>query len=311
MKVALIERGRFGGTCVNTGCTPTKTMVASAYARSPRPPCRRVRCDDRGAGQGRFSSGSGASRGGRGPLASQRGEVAPRNVRLHRDPGAREVRGPGHAPGRRRARRCPARLPRRRRPRQDPEAAGRRGRAVPHQQPLLALDTLPRHLMVVGGGYVGLEFTQMFRRFGAEVTLIEMSERLLRREDEDVAEAVVSILEGEGVTRAHRRRVHPPRPSAGRGQRPSSTASRAPPTWSAHTSCLAVGRSPNTHDLGLDRAGVATDAHGYITVDGTLRSNVPGSGRSATATAGAPSLTPRTTTSRSWPRTCSTDSNAA
>jgi len=140
---------------------------------------------------------------------------------------------------------------------------------------MMEVDFLPEHLIVIGGSYVGLEFAQMYRRFGSRVTVIEMAPRLIAREDEDVSEAVKSILENEGV--------------AVRLNAKCLAAERRGNDIAVHMSCddeprelrgshllLAVGRVPNTDDLGLERAGVATDERGFIKVDDQLATNVPG-----------------------------------
>jgi pyruvate/2-oxoglutarate dehydrogenase complex dihydrolipoamide dehydrogenase (E3) component len=140
---------------------------------------------------------------------------------------------------------------------------------------MLELDRVPEHLLVVGGSYIGLEFAQMHRRFGARVTVIEMAPHLIAREDADVSEAIRDILQAEGIavrTNAKCLRLdrHPD------GVAVSMDCTEGPPTVSGSHVLLAVGRRPNTDDLGLDRAGVATDARGYVTVDDTLATNVPG-----------------------------------
>ena len=135
---------------------------------------------------------------------------------------------------------------------------------------------MPEHLVVVGGSYIGLEFAQMYRRFGAEVTVVEKGPRLIAREDEDVSEAIRDILASEGIDGAHRRRVHRVPQAPGGSGRIASIARRESRRSSARTCCSPSGGSPNTDDLGLERAGVATDARGYITVDDGLATNVPG-----------------------------------
>ena len=138
---------------------------------------------------------------------------------------------------------------------------------------ILALDRVPDHLVIVGGSYIGLEFAQIHRRFGAAVTVVEKAERLIAREDADVSEAIEDILLREGIEVRTGANALPSRRTAGvavgvecRGGAPSSLAAML----------LAVGRRPNTDDLRLDRAGVAPDARGYITVDDTLATTVPG-----------------------------------
>jgi pyruvate/2-oxoglutarate dehydrogenase complex dihydrolipoamide dehydrogenase (E3) component len=140
---------------------------------------------------------------------------------------------------------------------------------------ILGLDRVPRHLVVVGGSYVGLEFAQMYRRFGADVTVVERAPRLIAREDEDVSESLRQILEAEGL----RIRTRAECISLARhadGVAVGVDCREGPPVAIGSHVLLAVGRRPNTDDLGLDRAGVAVDAHGYITVDDSLATNVPG-----------------------------------
>ncbi len=140
---------------------------------------------------------------------------------------------------------------------------------------MMDVDFLPEHLIVVGGSYVGLEFGQMYRRFGSAVTIVEKAPRLITREDEDVSEATRQILEGEGVERPAERRC------IAVEQRGESVAVRliartARPKSSDRICYSPSGARPNTDDLGLDRAGVETDQHGYIIVDDELRTSVPG-----------------------------------
>jgi pyruvate/2-oxoglutarate dehydrogenase complex dihydrolipoamide dehydrogenase (E3) component len=140
---------------------------------------------------------------------------------------------------------------------------------------ILALDRSPKHLVIVGGSYIGLEFAQVFRRFGTAVTVVEKTPRLIGREDADVSEAIRDILLGEGIsvrTGAECIAVVPHEEGIAVGV---DCLEGAPTIVGSHV-LLAVGRRPNTDDLGLDRAGVETDARGYITVDDTLATNVPG-----------------------------------
>jgi pyruvate/2-oxoglutarate dehydrogenase complex dihydrolipoamide dehydrogenase (E3) component len=140
---------------------------------------------------------------------------------------------------------------------------------------MMQVDSLPRHLIVVGGSYVGLEFAQMFRRFGSEVTVLEMGPRLARREDEDVSASIREILEGEGVQiRVNSKCIAFSRNGEDVVARVECTEG-APEVLGSHV-LLAVGRRPNTDDLGLEKAGVAMDERGYIRVDDQLRTNVPG-----------------------------------
>jgi len=140
---------------------------------------------------------------------------------------------------------------------------------------MLALDRLPEHLVVVGGSYVGLEFAQMYRRFGAQVTVVEKGPRLIAREDEDVSEAIREILERENITVRTNAECIRFAPHA-RGVAVGVSCTEGEPVAIGSHVLLAVGRRPNTDDLGLERAGIVTDARGYITVDDSLATNVPG-----------------------------------
>jgi pyruvate/2-oxoglutarate dehydrogenase complex dihydrolipoamide dehydrogenase (E3) component len=140
---------------------------------------------------------------------------------------------------------------------------------------MLELDRVPEHLLVVGGSYIGLEFAQIHRRLGARVTVIEKSPHLIAREDPDVSEAIRGIFEAEGIevrTSAACIRLEP----HAAGAAVSMDCASGPPSVAGSHVLLAVGRRPNTDDLGLDRAGVATDARGFVTVDDTLATSVPG-----------------------------------
>ncbi|MDM0005693.1 FAD-containing oxidoreductase [Variovorax sp. J22G73] len=274
-KVVLIERHLVGGTCVNTGCKPTKTLIASAYA---------VHTARRGGDYG-FSVAAPvtmhmpavAARARKVILDSRKGNedwlAGMSNVELVR----------GHA---------------RFVDKHVVEVNGERlaapkifinvgGRAVVPDLPgvnevpfltntdMVALELLPRHLVIVGGSYIGLEFAQMYRRFGAEVTVVERADRLIAREDPDVSETVREILEAEGIAirtsadcisfKAHETGVcvH------------VDCRQGEPSVVGSHV-LLAMGRRPNTDDLGLAQAGIAVDARGYITVDDHLQTNVPG-----------------------------------
>ena len=174
---------------------------------------------------------------------------------------------------------------------------------------MLELDALPRHLVVVGGSYIGLEFAQMFRRFGAEVTVVEKAPRLDRPRRRGRLRRDPRNPRSGGHRDPPASRMHPLR-TARRGHRVGVDCATGEPEVVGSHVLLAVGRRPNTDDLGLDAAGVAVDARGYIMVDDDFAPASPTSGRSATATAAAPSRTPPTTISRSSPRTCSTAPSA-
>jgi pyruvate/2-oxoglutarate dehydrogenase complex dihydrolipoamide dehydrogenase (E3) component len=275
MSVALIERHLFGGTCVNTGCMPTKTLVASAYAAHlarraadygvmldapPRIDMARVKARADAVSAKARAGVENWLRGMKGctVINGHARFVAPDTVsvgeerltapRIFIDVGGRAAVPP--LPG---------------------------VDQVPYltNTSLLALDRLPEHLIIIGGSYIGLEFAQMYRRFGAEVTIVEKEQRLVAREDEDVSQAIREILEGEGITmrlsaECIRLAPHPDGVAVG-----VECASGNPETVGSHV-LLAVGRRPNTDDLGLDKAGVAADSRGYIEVDDFLKTNVPG-----------------------------------
>jgi len=141
---------------------------------------------------------------------------------------------------------------------------------------MMALDTLPDHLVVAGGSYIGLEFAQMYRRFGSRVTVVEYGDRLIAREDPEVAREVQAILEREGI--AFHLSVQHARVASGEGGsvRVSLGAEAGAEVVEGSHLLAAVGRKPNSDDLGLAAAGIATDARGYIVVDDELRTNVPG-----------------------------------
>jgi pyruvate/2-oxoglutarate dehydrogenase complex dihydrolipoamide dehydrogenase (E3) component len=275
MTVALIERHLFGGTCVNTGCMPTKALVASAYA---------AHLARRSADYGVISESPIRIDM---PRVHARAAAVVSNARhgvetwLQSMNGCTVIRGHARFVG-------PDRL----QVGDDVLTAAKifinvGGRAVVpalsgiHDVPFLnntgmvALDRIPRHLVVVGGSYIGLEFGQMFRRFGAEVTIIEMGPRLVGREDEDISDAVAEILRAEGITiRTHATCISLA-PHAD-GVEVGVDCTEGSPRVEGSDVLIAVGRRPNTDDLDLDRAGIATDDRGYIVVDDQLQTNVPG-----------------------------------
>jgi pyruvate/2-oxoglutarate dehydrogenase complex dihydrolipoamide dehydrogenase (E3) component len=274
LKVAVVERGLVGGTCVNTGCIPTKTMVASAYAARMAARAAEYGVDvgpfrvDMKRVKARKDAVSGASRTGLEDWLQ-----GMENCTVYRGH-ARFVSAHEVRVGEERLR-------------ADKIFLNVGGRAFVPDMPgigeidfltnssMMAVDFLPKHLIVVGGSYIGLEFAQMFRRFGAEVTILEMGPRLISREDEDVSTAIREIVEAEGVgVRLNARCIG----FAKRGEAivaDVDCATGAPQVHGSHV-LLAVGRRPNTDDLGLDAAGVAVDARGYVVVDDELRTSVPG-----------------------------------
>ena len=273
--VALVERRLFGGTCVNTGCTPTKTLIASAHV----------------AHQMRRASDFGVRTGG--DLSIDMHAVKARMdavVSNSRNGVEKWLRG---------MQRCSVYLgharfesPHEMRIEDSVIFAEQiflnvGGRAIVPDMPgvdrvpyltntsMLQLETLPRHLVIVGGSYVGLEFAQMYRRFGSEVTVVEKGSRLLAHEDEDVAMEIQRVLEGEGIgfrTAAECIRLSSRDPAVA-VEVDCESGDRE--VVGSHV-LLAVGRRPNTDDLGLEHAGITVDKRGYIVVDEELRTNVPG-----------------------------------
>jgi pyruvate/2-oxoglutarate dehydrogenase complex dihydrolipoamide dehydrogenase (E3) component len=272
--VAFVERHLFGGTCVNTGCTPTKAMVASAYA----------------AHTARRAADFGVSIDGT-------VEVEIKQVNARRDKIVMSSRNGVEKSLRDNERitvftgtasltsATSARIG-------DTEISADRiffnvgcRATIPdlpgvHDVPyltntsLLALNEIPQHLIIVGGSYIGIEFGQIYRRFGAQVTIVERSARLVTHEDEDVSACIQSILEAEGITirtsaECIHLATHPTGVSVG-----TNCTLDAKPILGSHV-LLAVGRTPNTADLGLDHAGVLTDERGFITVDDHCRTNIP------------------------------------
>jgi len=275
MKVAIAERHRFGGTCVNTGCIPTKTLVASARAAHVA-----RRAEDYGVVVG-------------GPVRVDMKRVKARKdavVRQSNEGVERWLKGmdgctvfEGHATfeGANRVRVGDDLL----------EAervfinVGARARRLPipgldrvpylTNSDMMEVDFLPPHLVVLGGSYIALEFGQMYRRFGSQVTVVQRGERLLSREDEDVSTAVRGILEAEGIgirTQTGGHRVE----RRGDGLAVVCQCEGEPLEVVGSHLLVALGRDPNTHDLGLESAGIETDARGFIRVNDELRTNVPG-----------------------------------
>jgi pyruvate/2-oxoglutarate dehydrogenase complex dihydrolipoamide dehydrogenase (E3) component len=275
MKVAVVERQLVGGTCVNTGCTPTKALVASAYAaRIARRAAEYgvVIGGDIGIDMRRVKARAdaivAASRNG---LTSALENAA--NITLYRgharfaSPHAVAIAGE-----RLRAERIFINVG---------------GRALVPPMPgindvpyltnssMMEVDFLPHHLIIVGGSYIGLEFGQMYRRFGSQVTIIEMAPRLVRHEDEDVSAAIKDIVEREGVdVRLNAECISLVKRGDEIVAKVDCTAG-APEVAGSHL-LLAVGRRPNTDDLGLDKAGVRCDERGYVVVDDQLQTTAPG-----------------------------------
>ena len=268
--VAVIERKLIGGTCVNTGCIPTKTLVASAHA---------AHLARRGAEYGV----------GTGDIAVDMAKVKARKDKIMLDDrhgveswlegmdGCTLIRGHARFEGPHTIRVDGQVLE------ADKIFLNVGGRAVVPDLPglsdidyltnvsILELDTVPEHLVIIGGGYIALEFAQMYRRFGAPVTVVEKGPRLASREDEDVSATVREILEAEGIdVHVDATGIQVIKRDKGFDVIPRDGAS---PITGTHL-LMAVGRRPNTDDLDLQNAGVETDGRGYIVVDDQLRTNV-------------------------------------
>ena len=274
-QVAVIERKFFGGTCVNTGCTPTKTLVASAYAAYLA-----RRAGDYGvtiggpvgvdmqAVKARKDAIAGASRQGvERSLKTLKGctvyeghaqfvadkKVAVNGFELSADRIFINVGGRASIP----------------------PIAGLEGVPYLTNSSMMDVDFLPSHLIILGGSYIGLEFAQVYRRFGSEVTVIELAPHLIAREDEDVSRAVAEFLKDEGIDVRVDTKVVGVEKQGNSIAVKIESAGKSSHVVGTHL-LVAIGRRPNTDDLGLDKAGIAADPHGYIQVDDQLRTNVPG-----------------------------------
>ena len=275
MKVAIIERKLFGGTCVNTGCVPTKTLVASAYA----------------AHLARRAAEYGVAIAGAVNVDMKRVKARKDEISGHFNKGVENwMQGLAHGT----IYRGHARFESPRTVRVNGELleadkifinAG--GRALVPPMPgldqvpyltnstMMGVDFLPHHLIIIGGSYIGLEFGQMYRRFGSNVTIVEKGPRLIAREDEDISKAIQEILEREGILLRLNAECMTAHKEGDRIAVGLDCADASRQVVGSHL-LLAVGRVPNTGDLGLDKAGVETDKSGYIKVDDQLRTNVPG-----------------------------------
>jgi pyruvate/2-oxoglutarate dehydrogenase complex dihydrolipoamide dehydrogenase (E3) component len=272
--VAIIERHKFGGTCVNTGCVPTKTLVASAYAThvarrgeeygfatgDVRVDMKRVKAR-KDAVSGRSNKGVEEWLRGLTNCTVLQGHARfqSSNTVVVNDEALQAGKIFINVGGRASV----------------PEMPGIHDVPFLNNSSMMDVDFVPEHLVIVGGGYVGLEFAQIYRRFGSEVTIVEMGPRLIGREDEDVSQSVHEILEAERIQiRLNAKCISLAKRDGGVGVR--LTCEDGPPEVIGTHVLLAVGRIPNTSDLGLDQAGVATDQRGYIIVDDQLQTNVPG-----------------------------------
>src|SRR5260221_4234218 len=274
MRVAFIERKVFGGTCVNTGCTPTKTMVASAYAARVA-----ARAAEYGVEVGPVRVDMKRVKARKDEVSKQ-SRVGLEDWLEHME-NCTVYRGHARFDSTHEVSVGAERL------RAEKIFINVGGRALVPDMPgigeidfltnssMMSVDFLPKHLIVVGGSYIGLEFGQMFRRFGSEVTLIEMGPRLIGREDEDVSTAVREIVEHEGVKVRLNSKCISFAKCGDEIVANVDCTDDAPQVQGTHV-LLAVGRRPNTDDLGLDRAGIAVDERGHIVVDDELRTSVPG-----------------------------------
>jgi pyruvate/2-oxoglutarate dehydrogenase complex dihydrolipoamide dehydrogenase (E3) component len=274
LKTAVVERHHFGGTCVNVGCVPTKTLVASARA---------IRLAQRGA---EFGFEVGGLRVDMARVIARKDAIVEKS-RAGVEGWMRGLQGTEVIVGHARFV-APSTL----------EVNGRRlaaprifldvgGRALRPPLPgidevpvldnasVMELDAVPEHLVIVGGSYIGLEFAQVMRRLGAEVTVVERMARLLPREDEDVSDGIRAILEAEGVRfRLGAECLSLARADGGIVVGAACGDGREGLTGS-HV-LMAVGRRPNTDDLGLELAGIRTDERGHIVVDEQCRSSAEG-----------------------------------
>ena len=278
-RTALIERQHVGGTCINEGCTPTKTMAASARVahlarragdygvetgtvavdmRAVRERKRAVVESFRGGSEKRIEETPG--------LDLIRGEArftGPKALRIALLDGDREIEADlivldvGTRPS-------------------APPLPGLDGVSWLDSTSVMELAETPGHLLILGGGYVGVEFAQMFRRFGSRVTLLQRGKQLLGREDDDVAAAVAYILREDGIDVLPETEARSVEPGPEGGVRLTVAGPEGERTVSGSHLLIAVGRAPNTDELGLDAAGVETDKRGFIAVDERLATSAPG-----------------------------------
>jgi pyruvate/2-oxoglutarate dehydrogenase complex dihydrolipoamide dehydrogenase (E3) component len=280
-RTALIEREHVGGTCINEGCTPTKTMIASA-----RVAYLARRAADFGVNAGPVSVDLAAVRERKDAVVRDFRTSSER--RIGETPGLDLLRGEARFTG-------PTSL---RVELGGPDEpidisaglivldVGTRPAPPPLSVPpgvrvldstsIMELDTVPDHLIVLGGGYVGLEFGQMFRRFGSRVTIVQRGPRLLSREDDDVADAVAAILRDDGIDVLLECEATAITPTTDGGLRVAVRGADGERMLHASQLLAAIGRVPNTERLELDAAGVATDKRGFVQVDARLATNVPG-----------------------------------
>ena len=272
-RVAIIERGRFGGTCVNTGCIPTKTLVASARAAYLA-----RRGGDFGVMiEGTIKMDMKAVKARKDAVVRKSNEgvenwlKSTENCTVYRGHARfEEVHGIRVGEQRLEAEQIFINV-------------GARAFVPPGfdtvdfmtNSNVMDVDFLPEHLIIIGGSYIGLEFAQMYRRFGSEVTVVDRNSHLISRDDEDISDAVRDIVENEGINiRLEAECI------TGENQGDQVLVKleceRGDRAVVGSHLLLAVGRTPNTQDLGLEKAGIEVDERGYIVVDDQLRTSVPG-----------------------------------
>jgi pyruvate/2-oxoglutarate dehydrogenase complex dihydrolipoamide dehydrogenase (E3) component len=278
-KVALVERDQLGGTCVNTGCTPTKTMVASArLAHQAR------RAAEYGVRVGPVSVDLGAVRERkRAMVAGARQNYASRLTQDGLDLIAGEARFTGPKTVEIALKNSVTRqisapvivIDTGTRPK--PLAiTGADDVSVLDSTSIMELAELPQHLIILGGGYIGLEFGQMFRRFGSEVTIIQHSARLLMNEDEDISDEVAAILREDGIMVLTSSTPVAVEPAAGGRLRLTIRTADGEQELEGSHLLAAIGRIPNTEALNLEAAGIRLTDRGFIAVDEYLQTSVPG-----------------------------------
>jgi len=274
-KTAIIERARFGGTCVNTGCIPTKTLIASARA---------AHVARLGADFGVMIAGE--IRIDMARVKARKDRVVEQSAHgvadwLRKTPNLNVIQGHARFDGAHavsvngellRAQQIFINVGARA---QVPDIPGIADIPYLTNSGMMDIDFLPQHLLIVGGSYIGLEFAQMYRRFGSQVTVIEAGPRLIAREDQAVSAAVRAILEAEGIAVLEGAGIQRVAGRAGAIELDIDAVGE-PRKLSCSHLLLATGRTPNTDDLGLEQAGIETDARGYIRVDEQLATNVPG-----------------------------------
>lgn len=278
-KTAIVERGRVGGSCVLTGCTPTKTMVASArVAHLAR------RAGDYGVRTGAVQVDLAVVRERKRRVVDQFSGRSERGLTRHdtlelvfgeaRFVGEREVEVALREGGARRLAAEHIFLDTGTRTRV-PSIPGLAAFPFLDNASVMELDEPPEHLLILGGGFIGLEFGQMFRRFGSEVTIIQRPDRLARREDPEISEAIEEIFREDGITVLTATTAERVAGSAGRVEVEVTRDGRRDVVRGSHL-LVAVGRTPNTEALELTAAGIATDERGYVRVNERLETSAPG-----------------------------------